>query len=322
MTELVDVLTDRNANTKHERFMLGDISYVNNKIVHGDTEYTVSDHAFDQICDVLSIPKAYAERCPEDIKNTTINYWLTLRSEVMWSGLFEGNHIRSLMNPSYVYVPSIQIYEAVNNTLKGDLDVSKWVMHKDALEYVGFSSLYDTHVVDSPVRAGLRVVYSDSWSVAPKFDSYLCRIACFNSAITPIANKKFRVNGKSSIEIVQQCVEYIDTAIAQIQPMIDGFAELANQEITNFISLIARICSENGLPNKIRELIIASVDNQQYQSTVSGEMRTMYDVINLITWVASHSDITDEHKEHLFAIAGSVMVHNTIRCDSCGGSID
>lgn len=322
MTTIQEYITDRDMATKHYRFMLGEMKYDNNAIIYNDTKYDLTENASEQLCDLLGVPKAYADRCPEELKSTTLNYWLNLRREMMWAGLFEGDSLRSFMSPSYAYVPSIQIFEAVQECLPEEMEIGNWDIKGDVLEYVGFSPNYDTHIVDSPVRAGLRVLYSDAWSIFPKFDSYLCRIACLNSAITPITSKKFRVSGKSSGELVEQSREYVKEAVSQIEPMISGFANLAEIEVSNFISLIGKICAENGLPKKLRTLIIESVDNQQFKSTVSGEMRTMYDVINLLTWVASHTDVTDAHREHLFAIAGSAMVHNTTRCDSCGGAVE
>jgi hypothetical protein len=322
MTTVQEYLSDRDSATTHNRFMLSEMKYESGAVIYNDEKYLLTENASEQLCDLLGVPKAYADRCPEELKATTLNYWLNLRGEMMWAGLFEENKLRSLMSPSYAYVPSLQIFDAVQECLPEEMEVANWNINGDVLEYVGFSPQYDTHIVDSPVRAGLRVLYSDAWSVFPKFDSYLCRIACFNSAITPISSKKFRVSGKSSGELVEQSREYVREAITQIQPMLDGFAHLAEVEVTNFISLIGKICAENGLPKKLRTLIIESVDNQQFKATVSGEMRTMYDVINLLTWVASHANVTDAHREHLFAIAGSAMVHNTTRCDSCGGAVE
>jgi hypothetical protein len=322
MTTIQEYLSDRDIATVHNRFTLGEMKYENNSVIYNDEKYLLTENASEQLCDLLGVPKAYADRCPEELKATTLNYWLNLRGEMMWAGLFEGDKLRSLMSPSYSYVPSLEVFNAVQECLPEELEVGNWHINGDVLEYVGFSPQYDTHVVDSPVRAGLRVLYSDAWSVFPRFDSYLCRIACFNSAITPIVSKKFRVSGKSSTELIEQSKEYVTEAVGNIQPMLDGFARLAEVEVTNFISLIGKICAENNLPKKLKTLIIESVDNQQFKATVSGEMRTMYDVINLLTWVASHANVTDAHREHLFAIAGSAMVHNTTRCDSCGGSID
>lgn len=322
MTTIQEHLADRDRDTTHNRFMLSEMHYENDALIFKDEKYLLTENSFEQLCDLLSVPKAYADRCPEELKATTINYWLNLRGEMMWAGLFEQNKLRSLMSPSYAYVPSLDIFNAVQDRIPEEMEIANWSINGDVLEYVGFSPQYDTHIVDSPVRAGLRVLYSDAWSVFPRFDSYLCRIACLNSAITPISSKKFRVSGKSSAELIEQSQEYVTEAFAQVQPMLDGFANLAEIEVTNFISLIGKICAENGLPKKLKNLIIESVDNQQFKSTVSGEMRTMYDVINLLTWVASHANVTEAHREHLFAIAGSAMVHNTTRCDSCGGAVE
>lgn len=322
MTTIQEYLADRDAATSHDRFTLSEMRYENGAVIYQDQKYLLTENASEQLCDLLGVPKAYADRCPEELKSTTLNYWLNLRGEMMWAGLFEGDNLRSLMSPSYSYVPSLAIFDAVQDCLPEEMEIANWNIRGDILEYVGFSPQYDTHIVDSPVRAGLRVLYSDAWSVFPRFDSYLCRIACLNSAITPISSKKFRVSGKSSAELVEQSQAYVNEAIAQVRPMIDGFANLAEIEVTNFISLIGKICAENGLPKKLKNLIVESVDHQGFRSTVSGEMRTMYDVINLLTWVASHADVTDAHREHLFAIAGSAMTHNTTRCDSCGGAVE
>jgi len=183
--------------------------------------------------------------------------------------------------------------------------------------------VFDTDIVDSPVKAGIRLLYSDSWRVYPKFDAYLCRIQCFNSSICPIVERKFRVSKKSEEDILDQAESFLEDAIANIQPMIDGFKRLVDEKVDQWVAVIQKICAENRLPKKLADQIIALANNAQFLATVScKEIKTMYDIVNLLTYYASHHpEVSDAHREHIFHIAGNIMVHNDHRCTSCGGRV-
>jgi hypothetical protein len=254
----------------------------------------------------------------------TINYLMKNRGDAQNAVLVnkEKDTIRSFIDPQFAYVPAKRIYDVVETRLK-DIEVVNSVVSDECIEIVAFSPEFDTHIVDSPVRAGLRILFSDSWSVYPRFDSYICRIQCLNSAITPIEKRKFRVSKKSETDILLQAQSFIDTAVKNIKPMIEGFEKLENEQVENWLSLVKKICQENKLPKKLQDMISLTANDPQFLATVSNKkIETMHDMVNLLTYVATHHpELTAVNRENLFSIAGHIMLHHDTRCDSCGGTL-
>jgi hypothetical protein len=309
------------ANYKDLRFEAKDDV---NSLSIGDDAWVLSDAALKILAEDLNIPNPYLRRCPSDVSNYTINYFLQERKDTQTSLLIDTEEeiVRSFMSPQYPYVPTKKIYDIMSKTL-GEVQIHNSSIDTDIVELITFAPRFDQSIVDSPVKAGIRMLYSDSWSIAPKFDSYLCRIECFNSAIAPIMNRKFRMANKSENEILEQTKMFVEQSVKQIPIMLKGFEDLNNQKVDNWTSLVRRICVENQLPHKLCEKLIIYADKPQFKATVTNKkIATMYDVINLFTYVGTHDTmITPEQREHLFSIAGNCMLTKSTRCVSCGGSV-
>lgn len=288
-------------------------------------EYKMDNASIKSLTDDLDVPLPYFTRIPAELKDYTVNYFLKARKDQETAVLVntENNSVRAFMNPQFPYVPTKKLYDVMDRNLS-DVEIANHSFNDNAVELITFSPEFDSKVADSPVRAGLRLLYSDSWSVYPRFDSYICRIQCFNSAIAPIESRKFRVSKKSETEILIQAEEFIKSAVERIGPMIDGFKLLEKEKVDNWISMVKRVCEENRLPKKLNDQICAMANDPQFLATVTNQkVETMYDLVNLLTYVATHHpELTDSHREHLFAISGNIMLNNDIRCGSCGGKLD
>lgn len=323
---LIDELVELEDVTERQMMKFGDTRFVSEGshsfLELNDGRFLLTDSSLKSLSETLDVPVPYAKRMSPELKDLTFNYLLKDRGDAETAVLLntEKETVRSFMNPQYPYVASRRVFDVVEKSMN-DLEVPNYHLDDTALEIVSFSEQFATNVNDSPVRAGVRILYSDSWAVFPRFDAYLCRIACFNSAITPIVSKKFRISKKSDSDVLIQAQEFIEEAMSQIQPMIDGFEDLQKIKVEKWASLVKRVCEENRLPKKIYDLIIEMASDPQFLATVTNQrIETMYDLVNLLTYFATHHpEITDAHREHIFSISGNIMLYQDTRCNSCGG---
>lgn len=320
----VDMLEQKAADTHHYHFPFSKFKMLDMKTVEvaGQT-HGITPSGVESLLDVLDIPKPYAKKCPEDFFLHTVNFWASERNDTYWSLLTENNNVRAFMKPEYPYIPTYDIWTEVTNALGSDFSIQSKVVKDDVVEVVALSERFDTKVVDSVVQGGMKFVFSDSWSVFPSFDTYLYRLICSNGMTSPVRGNKLRVSGKSKHEIIAVAKDFIQKSVLQIPDMISGLQMLADDEVTNVPSTVRRICLENRLPNKIYTMLLEWSDKQDFLATIPNHrISTMHDIINLITYVASHNtDLTEEHRDHLFNIGGSAALHHTTRCNSCGSSV-
>lgn len=323
-TSFVDMLKQKAEDTQHYHFPFSKFRMLdmNTVEVNGST-HGITAGGVESLLDVLDIPKPYAKKCPDDFFLQTVNFWASERKDTYWSLLAEGDNVRAFMKPEYPYIPTYDIWTEVTNALGDGFTVQSKIVKDDVVEVVALSDKYDTKVVDSVVQGGMKFIFSDSWSVFPSFDTYLYRLICSNGMTSPVRGNKLRVSGKSRGEIISVSKEFISKSVLQIPDMIAGLQMLADDEVTNVASTIRRICLENRLPNKIYTILMEWSDRQDFLATIPNHrVQTMHDIINLITYVASHHrDITEDHRDHLFNIGGSAALHHTTRCTSCGSSV-
>jgi hypothetical protein len=326
LDELMVKLEERDTNTERVFFDFKDLSYEGGALKSlslGSDKFKLSSDSFGNLCKILDVPKSFANRCDKSLQEQIFNHLFEKRKGTNSSLLTNKEAVRSFLSPEYPYVSSFKVVETEINQHDGEFEVGNYHLDSSVLEFVAFTPEFDQDVIDSPVRGGLRTVHADSWSVFPRFDTYLYRVICTNGALSPLSHRKFRVSGKSEDEILQQVKEFVTISLQQIPDMFNGFLALENSHVDNYRNLVRKVCLENKLPRKVRELIEDTASDPLFLSTIRGSINSMYDVVNLLTYVASHSqEISETHAEHLLSIAGNIMLHNSIRCVSCGGVVD
>jgi hypothetical protein len=291
--DLMEKLELLDKNTHREHFLFKDTKFGFNDsgkfLAIGDNEVHLGKDSFAALCGTLDIPTPYASRCPQDEQARMLNFWMGQRKDIMHSALITNDEIRSFMDAKYTYVPTARIFGAISDMLPEDFLVGNYGMQSGALEAQIFSPEYTQDVVDSEIRGGLRMVYSDAWTVAPKFDTYLYRVRCTNGLVSPIAGRKFRVAGKSEMELIQQVREYVAVSLDQMPNMFAGFLDLELQKVDNWIATVRKICLENKLPKKVADILVATADMIEFKMTIRGGIHSMHDVVNLFTYVATHN---------------------------------
>lgn len=291
-----------------------------------DKEYTLTEDGYDTLLKTVHVPKGYANRMPVTLLEENVNFWIRQKNNEMFSALVnkETDRIRSFMNPNLSYVSTIDVFNEVATHVGTDWELRNYEI-TDSVVKVAFTTDRESggHVGDVSA-AGLSLVHSDSWMVAPRFDSYLLRLVCTNGQTRPVSGRKFRVTGSDREGILEQVGQFTEISVENLELMIAGYERLRDQHVDNVARIVQRICQENNLPSKVREALILTMQSPTFLATMpESNMGTMFDVVNLLTWVATHNqEIPDNHRMHLREIAGSISATGETRCESCGSSVD
>jgi hypothetical protein len=329
-TELKTFLTKKAANTEHISFKFSDIAFEANKlnskndaITIAGTEMPLTTNAFGQLVDILGVPNAFASRIPSELLNHNINYLFNSRKDNYYSALIENNIVRSFMDTTTPYVPSIDIFSAIEEAFDSDYSL-KYVKAKDAK--TSFSILpqsYKHSIDDSNLFGGLKVEYSDSWSIAPSFDTYIWREICSNGMIDTLKSKKFRIKGSSADEVVDQVKTFAKLSLDRLDDLFEQYQNLLEERVTDYARVIARLCSDHRLSSKVKDRILFWAIQDTFLATISnGKIENMHDIVNLFTFVGSHDlELSEEVRRVLMEIGGTVTLNHSERCGSCGTTI-
>jgi hypothetical protein len=325
-TSFEDKLRNRSENTTHLDFQLGDVAFKAGKypaVTILGNDYALTDGAFRQIAEEMSIPVPYARRIPDDLLAYTVNYFLKDNKNNHLAALTEGDHLRSFMRVNTPYVSNTEMLDAIKDTVGEDYDLKYVKMTDTKTSFSILPAQYRESIDGSNLYGGIKVVYSDSWNVHPTIDSYIWRELCANGMINELEKKKFRVTGSSHDDVLRQIRDFSRVAIEKIPELFDNFNSLLTEQVADYVKTIRMIVLEYKLPNKVLNRLLFWAVNADFLSTISGEkIKNMHDIVNLITYVGSHdSELTDDVRRRLLEIGGNLTLGHHERCGACGSSV-
>jgi hypothetical protein len=327
ITELKQYLNERDKNTNHVAFQFGDVDFVSpDKAVNADrlildgSDMPMTSSAFRQLSEVLNVPVPYAQRIPDDLLSHTMNYFLDSRKDNYYAALVENNIIRSFMPTTNPYVSGLEFFSALEEAFDGDYDL-KYVKTNDV--EMSFSILpheYKNALDGSNLFGGLKVKYSDSWNAFPTLDTYIWRELCSNGMTDTLKSRKFRIKNSSSNEVLHQVQEFARLSLDALPGLFEQYQALLGESVTDYVRMVSRLCIEHRLANKVKERILFWAEQSVFLETISDQkIKNMHDIVNLFTFVGSHDlELTDEIRDTLLAIGGSITMSHADRCGSCG----
>ena len=315
LNDLMNSLSVVAGNTSHIEMDLGRSTYnAGSNTVETDSNETIglTNTSYNQLCDMLDVPTKYGERMPDQLADYTINYLLSEGARRPYNALVDkDNIVRSFMRPDMPYVRHDDLLSAIVDSFNGaEPFVHRWQLNGGKFNVqLRSPELTFEDPGGSVLFGGVEMSFDDSWKKHPIFKSFLNRLVCDNGASVNVESRKFRVD--SSL------------AVVQVQQMVEGLLAMQQDKIKNAEAAIRNLCMQHKLPNKIRELLIRYLTDERYLNTVpDGRVGTMYDIVNLFTFVGTHDySISQEYRDLLCEIGGGAMFTHDETCVECGSTI-
>jgi hypothetical protein len=134
------------------------------------------------------------------------------------------------------------------------------------------------------VRAGALVTFSPIGIVAPRVQSFVMRLVCTNGATSIDVMRDFTGAGEGD-DVWQWFRKSLKAAIRAITPILNRWQEMIGQEISpeDRAMILAAL---------IKQARLTAIQAKAVQQRALQEPpRNNYDIMNLMTWAASHLDM-------------------------------
>jgi hypothetical protein len=324
---LVSQLEERKEKTERVNFSYENVDFAAEgefgALSIDNEEFSLREAGWELLCNDLEVPRKFAERIDTDLRENVFNS-LMGDTERLGAILVEGSDIRSFVDPAHPYVPTLNVFNKVMENVSDSFEVKNGFVNDDLTEFVLLSEDTQQEVVGSPITGGIRVVHSDGWSVSPRFDTYLYRLLCSNGMVSPLEGHKMRISGKNSEEILSRVGEFASHAEHKIDEMIEGFEATNDIEVPNPIQMIGHVQHEFGFPQRLANNLLDTAGSHSFLNTLPGNrLSTMFDIVNLLTYVASHEgEVTDANREALLEAGGQIALSHADRCGTCGSNLE
>jgi hypothetical protein len=322
---LKSLLEDREKNTEIVPFSFADVKIEavgTDKVQFdlGNDSYLVGTSAFSKLCNDLGVPSPYAKKIDKELFDFTFNHLATV-SDHFSAAMVTNGTIRAFTDPGLPTISGNAVLNVLESTFDGDYDLRYVKVGDTNISFSLLPAQYQESIDGSNLFGGMRVSFSDSWVRNPVLDTYIWRELCSNGMIDELDGHKFRVSGKSEDQILAQIADYASLSLEKIPVLFDNFKKLLLESVDDYQKIVARICTEYRLPSKVKDRLLYYAVDPNFLITISNqEIVNMHDIVNLLTYVGTHDveGTTEENRERLLSIAGSLTLSHDERCGSCG----
>lgn len=261
--QLIDQLEDRYDRVKlMERITDASVRYEDGDwyITIDGGEYGINAEAMNSLLSILKVPIKYAWRFAESSAlgaETMVNFWLEESGEIGY--LIEGLVVTQVFAGGGMYIPGVKINDLIFDYLKGEVSVHSFYAEADV-----FSAIYLSDkcidIAGGSWQVGIRVLYSDCFSITPRFDGVLCSEDTGATLAWPTMKRKFRVASNTYPQVFSQVEEFIDVSIdGMMSELVRSLRENwegMTEQVVVADTLIFRLCTELRLSRKIGDEIL------------------------------------------------------------------
>lgn len=218
--------------------------------------FPITDDAFDTLLNLLRIPIKYIKRCTDEDGSTlaerSVNYWLEKCGDLSFlvsqvDGVAEYA-VTQVFPGKRLYLPSVKVNDLIIEYLGGDVQVQSFIIEDDI-----FNAVYLTQETIDDMRLGVRVLFSDCFTITPRFDGVLCSddgaLLCW-----PTLGRKFRVANNTIPQVVDQIQEFLDLSLDGLrETIVPALRNFEDNSLVNGESFVIRLCNDLRLSRKVKD---------------------------------------------------------------------
>jgi hypothetical protein len=228
-------------------------------------EYEISESALEILLNLLRIPVKYIYRCVQDdgakLAQDSINFWLSRYGDLSFLiKKSESPLVSQVYAGSKLYLPSVKVNDHILDYLKYDAEIKYYRTSEDIFDalYITSDSIKINHF---EYRLGVKVLYSDCFSITPRFDGV---VYCEDTEALfcwPTVGRKFRVASSTIPQVMDQIDEFLELSIQGLtENLLPALTGVLNQDsehpLVDAEKFVSRLCSDLRYSNRVRQELI------------------------------------------------------------------
>lgn len=225
----------------------------------------ITKGAMDNLLNLLRIPIKYIDRCIEEegtfLAESSINYWIEKYGKLSFLTEYLDDDadypaVTQVFSGKRVYLPGVRVNDLIVEKL-GDCQVHSFSIEDDI-----FTAVYLTDEVvvinGDEYQLGVRVLYSDCFTITPRFDGVLYEKQFGGMLTWPTLGRKFRVVKNTVPQIVDQIYDFLELSMDGLDDyVIKELQNFDNSKLTDADVFITRLCNDLRLNKKVRAELLA-----------------------------------------------------------------
>lgn len=275
----------------------------------------------------LGIPPKYIQKCPNDLRNENVNFWLRHGEAQEAYVHYRDDSLLGIYPNSESIVTHSDMARTFLERFDGQDDVREFHNTPEVLQIDVTRPELNVNVpirdrlnqgIDPQVGditdGGIRLVtYAPNDNRRPFVQYYLHRLVCSNGMSIEEPTARFYGKGKTRVEIITSLGEVVEEMLAQVPSKLDDYASLDGHLFDGDVTmLISRLAAEHGLANRVTNALIENA------ATVP-DSPSLYDIANVFTYTANH--VLRGTKHRLQSLGGWItetpqnIIHRCTKCE-------
>ena len=251
------------------------------------------------ICNRLSLPYSYVNRCPADMQAQQLDYWLTHQKNKELFLRFDGREVRAAFTKRYVPVDNIAILDALEHQGYGPNTEVEFSLDKNFMSLSIPNQDSEMVVSSDRLRAGVNISNSEVGLSCFSVSAYFLRLACTNGLI--ITDKRMAGSFRHvSPKILERLPELLNnanqgsqTTQEQIQIAMDSAVDDPQSTMQTFN----------------RQFQLGDMEGEAVQwGWDQGEgAQNMWGIVNAYTKGAQYDALPSESSHRLQKVGGEIL---------------
>jgi len=260
-------------------------------------EHPLKPVAQHSIANRLGIPIHYLRKCPSNIQQLNINYWLAREKNEELFFRFEGDDVRAIFTPRYIPTDNLDVLEQVRK-MDYPMDIPVQCSIDDEFMMVNIPDDRETFSVNgNKMTPGISLSNSEVGLAALSISAFVLRLVC--------------TNGMISKTEVTASYRHISTKILKEFPQVMANINLGlgRQKDLFRLSLESPVTDpEATIGSFNRQFQLGKNEMEAVEWAFPLEFgKTMFHVVNVYTKAAQYKDLPAESGYKLQKVGGAIL---------------
>jgi len=296
--EVEEVLAKRQADLYDEIRPSSAVQFISIEEVDVDgRRYQMTRSAQRLFAQKLQVPLDYLSRCPQNLQEVNLNYWIRSLGETPLFVRFERDQVRAVFSTRYKPIDHVDIAGRLGEALSEDREVEFSL--SDELMLIRAVNHGQTFKIDGSngdeISPGIAIVNSETGWSAFCIEAFFLRLVCTNGMITETRFSNRIRHIKENV--LAGFANSVSMVSLEAVVMRDNFRISRDQEAADPLASIFSFNRRFGLTKREGEKVVESWDGG----------KTMFSIINAYTSAANRPELLLEDVYRLQRIGGIIL---------------
>ena len=322
--ELTQTLAGRGESTRN--VTLGQLEVTQDSerlVIEGGPEITFDEQAERALAKYLDVNKSYLAKCPPDLKQQNLNYWLRAKQNTEAVVDLSDNKLVAVHQPGLLILPLEEVANIIVRQFDPTDEIVSLIRNEEKF-HIDIKTAHHVEVrpddriqgrqVGDITHGGVRILATPNEKVAPEVRTYLHRLWCTNGCTAPTAESSIRLRGHTLPEVLRELEDAAQEVLSGLDGKLADYQASAEIQIPGSATAFAyEVGRESGLGPRIMDRIVR-------QANVLPDNASLYDILNIFTETANHGHINYKSMSTLQGIGGEMAFNServVHRCSQC-----